>query len=184
MIAEDRRVYPPSEDTYLLLEAIDLDGASSFVEIGTGTGMIALQAARQVEAVATDISEEAVHLCRGNAETNGLDVEVIRTDLFAGLNLEADVIAFNPPYLPDRGLEHLADPAWSGGRDGNKVIFRFLEQARDALSPGGRVYLLLSSHNSKALRRAVKLYDVRCVAQRSLFFEEIGVYRLQDPPLQ
>ncbi len=173
------QVYRPSEDSHLLLAAIDLDGASTFLDVGTGSGLIALHAALRCDTVATDISPWAVELCKRNADHNGIHVEVVRTDLFAALRGRWDVIAFNPPYLPDSKGEGWIDLAWSGGPGGNEAILRFLERAIEYLSPEGRIYLLLSSHNGKALRRAREFYRVKPLRHRSLFFEEITAYELR-----
>lgn len=182
-IRERDEVYAPSEDSYLLLKAIDVEGASTFLDMGTGTGLIAVHAALRSGTLATDISPFAVHLCRENADLNGVPVKVVRTDLFAALTGKFDVIAFNPPYLPDVGAEGWVDSAWSGGPDGNEVILRFLEQAGEHLAPRGRIFLLLSSHNGRSLSRAEELYDVKLLDRRSLFFEEIGVYELKHSRL-
>lgn len=178
-VIEDERVYPPSEDTRLLLEAINIRNASTFLEVGTGTGLVALHAASECKVVATDISPHAVALCRRNAATNGLPLEVVRADLVAGLREPFDVIAFNPPYLPGVGGRDWIERSWDGGPDGNQVILRFLDQVGPLLAEGGVLYLLLSSHNRKALSRARRLYRVSPVARQPLFFEEIAVYELK-----
>ncbi len=173
------RVYPPSEDTWLLLGAIDLRGASTFLEVGTGSGIIALHAASRCRTVATDISPHAVTLCRRNAAANSLPIDVVRTDVVAGLRGPFDVIAFNPPYLPDAKAEAWIERAWSGGPDGNAVILQFLNQVSPILAVEGTVYLLLSSHNSKALQRARQLFHARPLARKPLFFEDIVAYELR-----
>jgi release factor glutamine methyltransferase len=177
-IREHEDVYRPAEDSYLLLKAIDLRYATTFLDVGTGTGIIALHAARRCRTVATDINPRAVSLCRSNAALNGLNVEVVRTDLFRGLKGTFDIIAFNPPYLPsDR--EGWLEKAWSGGPDGNQVILRFLEQAAGHLARDGRIYLLMSSHNTLALREAQESYRCTPLRRQPLFFEEIAVYELR-----
>ncbi len=148
------------------------------MEVGTGTGIIALHVARLVPAVATDISPHAVRLCRANARLNGIALEVLRADLFGSLRGVFDLIVFNPPYLPIADADGWLGLAWSGGSDGNSVILRFLEQAGDHLAPGGRIVLLLSSHNSRALRRAEELYRVRLLGRERFLFEEISVHEL------
>ncbi|MEE8231956.1 MAG: HemK2/MTQ2 family protein methyltransferase, partial [Thermoplasmata archaeon] len=101
-LGEDDEVYRPAEDSYLLLRALDLADANSFLEIGTGTGLIALHAARRVPTLATDINPLATGLTQANARRNGLSLDIVRADLFRGLRGKFDVIAFNPPYLPLR----------------------------------------------------------------------------------
>lgn len=176
-IKEHEEVYRPAEDSYLLLDAVDLRDADSFLDVGTGTGILALHAARRCRVVATDINPHAVRLCRRNAMLNGLRVDVVRADLLAGLRGPFDIVAFNPPYLPlDPG--GWADRAWSGGREDDTII-RFLDQVQDRLSPEGRVYLLLSSHNEAAAKEARSRYRCTLLRQKRLFFEEIVVYELR-----
>lgn len=179
-VMESEDVYPPSEDTWLLLEAIDLEGATRFADVGTGTGIIALHAAKGCRTVATDVNPYAVALCRRNADSLGLPLEVVQTDLLAGLRGTFDVIAFNPPYLPSGETSLWIEKSWSGGLDGNEVILRFLEQVGDRLAYGGRVYLLLSSHNRRALTRARQLFHARPLVRKPLFFEEIVAVELRS----
>lgn len=177
-VAEDERVYQPAEDSHLLLRGVELDGASTFLEVGTGTGLIALHATRQVPSVATDINPHAVALCRENARANGLPLEVVRADLFQGLRGPFDVIVFNPPYLPVRPRGEWLDRAWSGGQGGDEVIRRFLREASRFLTRRGRIYILLSSRNRNALRVARTNYLVERLDEEPLFFERIVTYRL------
>ncbi|MFQ5838005.1 MAG: HemK2/MTQ2 family protein methyltransferase [Thermoplasmata archaeon] len=178
-VREHDEVYRPAEDSYLLLRSIELRSESTFLEVGTGTGLIALHAASHARTVATDVSPLAVGLCRANAQLNGIQLEVVRTDLFAGLEGRFEVIAFNPPYLPVEERGDWLDAAWSGGPDGSQVISRFLREAGDYLGGKGRIYLLLSTHNAAALELARTLYDVRPLLRKPMFFEEIAVYELR-----
>lgn len=177
-VEEDVRVYRPAEDTYLLLSALEVD-EGPFLEVGTGTGLVALHAARSVDALATDVNPHAVRLARANARRNGLSLAVVRADLLRGLRGPFATVAFNPPYLPLPPREDWLDRAWSGGSGGDAVVLPFLEQVRGRLTPGGRVFLLLSSHNERARRRGEPLYRMRAVARRRLFFEELTVWELR-----
>ncbi|MFQ5907774.1 MAG: HemK2/MTQ2 family protein methyltransferase [Thermoplasmata archaeon] len=178
-VKEDNQVYRPAEDSYLLLRAIDIAQTSSFLEIGTGTGLIALHAARAVRTVATDISPFAVSLARANAQRNGLPLHVIRADLFQGLHGSFDVIAFNPPYLPLNPRGEWLDHAWSGGMGGDEVVLRFLRDAPGYLAEGGVMYLLLSAQNREGLRVARTAFKTEELATEALFFEDITVYGLR-----
>ncbi|MFQ6012863.1 MAG: HemK2/MTQ2 family protein methyltransferase [Thermoplasmata archaeon] len=178
-IEEDDRVYRPAEDSYLLLRTIELGGALSFLEIGSGTGLIALHAARQARTVATDINPSAVSLSQANARNNALPLDVVRADLFRGLRGAFDAIAFNPPYLPLRPRGKWLDHAWSGGRGGDEVVLRFLREAPPFLAEGGVIFLLLSSQNREALRVARRDYRAEERGREALFFDEIVVHRLR-----
>ncbi|MEE9163287.1 MAG: HemK2/MTQ2 family protein methyltransferase [Thermoplasmata archaeon] len=178
-VGEDDEVYRPAEDSYLLLRALDLADAASFLEIGTGTGLIALHAARQVPTLATDVNPIATDLTRANARRNDLSLDVVRADLFHGLRGKFDVIAFNPPYLPLSPRGGWLDRAWSGGRGGDEVILRFLHDVPSFVAKEGVVYLLLSSQNHKALQTVKTAFRLEEVGKESLFFDEITVYRLR-----
>ncbi|MFQ5552896.1 MAG: HemK2/MTQ2 family protein methyltransferase [Thermoplasmata archaeon] len=178
-VEEDDQVYRPAEDSYLLLRALDLAGASSFLEIGTGTGLIALHAAQRVRTVATDINPFAVSLTRANALRNDLSLDVVRADLLHGLSGTFDAIAFNPPYLPLKPRGEWLDRAWSGGRGGDEVVLRFLNEVPPFLAEGGAIYLLLSSQNREAMRAVQAAFDADDVGREALFFDEILVSRLR-----
>ncbi|MDX1534805.1 MAG: HemK2/MTQ2 family protein methyltransferase, partial [Thermoplasmata archaeon] len=121
----------------------------------------------------------ATALARGNARRNGLGLEVVRTDLFQGLNGTFDVIAFNPPYLPLKPRGGWLDRAWSGGKNGEEVILRFLRNVGPFMAEDGVVYLLLSSQNERARRVAAKEFRVEEVGREALFFEEVAVHRFR-----
>jgi len=138
------QVYSPEADTVLLLNAAraEVQPGDRVLEVGTGSGLIAAEIGRIAHVVATDINPHAV-LC---ARSEG--VEVVRTDLFAGIRGPFNLVLFNPPYLPtqpeertDDWLEHALD----GGVSGRAVIERFARHLGDILVPDGRILLLISS---------------------------------------
>jgi len=101
-------VYPPAEDTYLLLNVLKPRGR--VLEIGTGSGILAIAFAKKGhEVVATDINPKALQAARQNAKSNGVGgkVDVIRADLLRGIRGPFDTVIFNPPYLPSRPLGEL-----------------------------------------------------------------------------
>ncbi len=181
-VGEDPSVYRPSEDSRLLLEAIRREAGERFLEVGTGTGLVALHAARFGPAIATDANRDAVGLARANARRNGLPLQVVRTNLAEGIRGPFDVVAFNPPYLEGRPRDEL-DRAWAGGDQGSEISLRFLGDLPRILRADGRAYLLLSRANVAARRRADAEFRVRVVASRRLFFEDLDVLELRprDP---
>lgn len=181
-IAEDPQVYRPSDDSRLLLEAVTRGRGDRFLEVGTGTGLVALHAARLGPAVATDANEAAVRLARANALRNRLPLQVVRTNLAAGVRGPFDVVAFNPPYLEGRPRDEV-DRAWAGGEGGSEIALRFLSDLPRLLVPTGRAYLLLSRANAEARRVAETMFRSRSVSSRRLFFEDLDVLelRLQGP---
>jgi release factor glutamine methyltransferase len=144
MLHDPLQVYQPEADTYLLLAAAqkEVKPGDRVLEIGTGSGLIARELAVTTGVVATDINPHAV-LC---ARCSGVDV--VRSDLFAGIQGTFDLILFNPPYLPTQPEERIDDwleYALDGGESGRVVIERFVAEVGRVLSPGGRILLLISS---------------------------------------
>lgn len=125
------------------------------LEVGTGTGCIALSIASErpgTRVTATDLSERAVALAERNRGALGLDdaVDIVRCDLAdgvdAGLMGTFSVLVSNPPYIPTDVLrtevpaevaDHEPALALDGGADGLDVFRRLLELAPRALEPGG-----------------------------------------------
>jgi len=178
------KVYEPSEDSYLLLGHIDVKEGEKVLEIGTGCGLIALHCAKIADVTATDINPYALTLTKENACFNDLKLRIVRSDLFEEVRGKCDVIIFNPPYLErDKPIEggegkEWIDKSWDGGAGGEEVILRFLSQARDFLRPSGRIYLLLSSNNKRALSEISKMYKLKVLGERRLFFEVLKVCEL------
>lgn len=137
--------YFPAEDTVLILKSIG-DGNGNFLDVGTGTGIVGIGAALKGYAVvSTDIDMDCLRAAAENAEANGAAVGFVRCDLAGALRGPFDIIAFNPPYLPEEGLP---DRQLTGGERGFELALRLLYQARDLLSEKGRVLIVLSSMSS------------------------------------
>ncbi len=177
VIEEDPQVYRPSDDSRLLLESVRLERGERFLEVGTGTGLVALHAARLGPAVATDANEAAVRLARANARRNRVPLQVVRTNLAAGLRGPFEVVAFNPPYLEGHPRDEL-DRAWAGGNEGSEISLRFLGDLPRVLGARGRAYLLLAHANAEARRSAETAFQVRLVSSKRLFFEDLDVLEL------
>jgi len=174
-------VYPPREDSRLLLEAVRVEPGDAFLEIGTGTGFVALHAAKVAPAVATDVSPDSVRCARRNAIANRLPLAVVRADLFGGIRGSFDVIALNPPYLVEPIGGDWESRAWQGGATGEDSILRFLEGLAGHLHADGRAYLLVPERRERSLAVANGDFRVSCVATLPLFFEKLLVLELTMP---
>ena len=167
-------VFRPADDSYLLLQAVDVRPGERFLEVGAGTGLLALHAAKVAElAVATDVNPHAVRSIRDNARQNGLRVAVVRCDLLRGLRGTFDVIAFNPPYLAERMGGAWEERAWQGGVTGEDVILRFFDELPERLANRGRCYVTIPTARERALAQARERFDVRLADEKPLFFEKL-----------
>jgi release factor glutamine methyltransferase len=145
-------VFRPISDSWLLADALDaepLPPGARVLDLCSGSGALAIRAARRAETTAVDVSRRAVATIRLNAALNGVKVRAVRGNLFDAVPGEQfDAIVSNPPYvpaptdeLPTRGPER----AWDAGRDGRALLDRICERAADHLRPGG---VLLVVHSS------------------------------------
>ncbi len=176
-------VYPPSDDTYVILDAIKkVTIKEPILEVGTGTGIVALSiASGDKYVVATDISIKAVKCAWLNAKRNSLrdKVDVVLCDLSTAFRDKAfSFMAFNPPYLPVMDGD-LLGKAWSGGLGGVAVVTRFLRDLVRVLRKEGRALLLQSSISrvDKVLRlmRRLGLKTKLVVRKRMGLYEDLMV---------
>ena len=145
----------------IVLEALRDQPTARVVDIGTGTGAIALAIKRerpQARVFATDIDSKAVELALENTRDLNLEINVLHGDLIGNLEPPFDAIVSNPPYLMEADLEHLEpevqrDPhgALFSGPDGLGVARRVVRAAQDALEPGGFMALELDPRNVQTL---------------------------------
>lgn len=137
------------------------------LEVGTGSGFLALVAARRArQTVGTDINPQAVRALTINALLNRLEdrVQARAGDLFAPVAGERfDLILFNPPYFAGEARD-LWELSW---RDVNQTRARFVQQAATFLSPGGQILICDSDVAVDRMDRALATAGFRVTAIRS-----------------
>ncbi|MEV6651898.1 HemK2/MTQ2 family protein methyltransferase [Streptomyces sp. NPDC051219] len=154
-------VYAPQADTAMLMSALRrelLPPDAEVLDIGTGTGVLAIEAARHGAArvTAVDASAAAVLTVRLNALLSGYarTVRARRGDLLAPVAGERfDLVLANPPYVPSphRGLPRRgAGRAWNAGPDGRGVLDRLCEQVPDRMRRGGVLLMVHSALSGPA----------------------------------
>ncbi len=143
----------PRPETETLVEAalarLPADRPMRVLDLGTGSGAIALAIAKErplAQVTATDVSEEALDVARGNATRLGLgNVAFVRSDWYAEVPpVRYDAILANPPYI-DPADRHLAEgdlrfePRWAltPGSTGLSSLAAIVAGAPGRLAPGG-----------------------------------------------
>ncbi len=168
-------VYKPAEDSYLLIKAIEVEGKEKALDMGCGTGIVALHLAKYgCDVTAADVNEKAIENTKINAEKNGFKIRCVKSNLFSNIKEKFDLIVFNPPYLPTKN-ENIA---WDGGKGGVEIIKEFLKQARNHLNKNGKIYMVMSSLTDiKTLKEDFKnIYDFKEVAKEKFFFEKLCAF--------
>ena len=182
IINTDDNVYIPAEDSYLLADNLQIKEGQSVLEIGTGSGIVAMYASRLTDRITvTDINFDACELARKNFEANNIkNIEILFGNLFEVVeNRKFDVILFNTPYLPTEDGEVLDDTinyAFDGGLNGRKVIDLFLDEVGNHLNDGGIVQMIQSSlsGNEETLEKLDHLgFIAEIAATEHFFFEDI-----------
>ena len=176
-------VYNPSDDSYLLLKVVDVSPEERFLEIGAGTGLLSIHAAKLgARVTAADFNPHAVECTKRNAAKNSVRIDTVKSDLFEKVQGNYDVIVFNPPYLPGATTStSWIERAWSGGDEGSETAVKFLNDAWKHLSPGGRIFIILSSVGGlmSVLKSARERYDSEMLEEQHMFFESIYAYRFR-----
>lgn len=164
----------PRPETELLIElalaAIPVDQPADLLDLGTGSGIIAITLAMErprTRVVAVDLSPDALAIAQANAERLGtVNLQFLRGDWLASLppGGRFDVIVSNPPYIAEDDphlrqgdLRHEPSLALASGPDGLTALRSIIDQARPHLKPGGA--LLLEHGHDQAEAVAARLRD-------------------------
>lgn len=180
----------PRPETELLVEnaiahLTPTSEASLAVDVGCGSGCIAIAIARHVPDVkflAVDISYSALQVTQRNIRKFELEDRIfpVQSDLLSGIQTKFDLICANLPYIPHAELQKLAvsqfEPglALDGGKDGLYSIRNLLMQAPAYLKAGGGMLLEMQYDQGKALQELAGLHfpQARVIIKRDLGQQE------------
>jgi release factor glutamine methyltransferase len=151
-------VYRPQEDSQLLIDALersDMVAGRRVVDLCTGSGVVAIAAARlgAEHVTALDICPRAVRCASANALAAGVDITTKLGSWNEALSWEPfDLVVCNPPYVPTSPAVDPSDvapwagpsTAWDGGADGRVVLDPLCDVAGAMLAEGGSLFLVQS----------------------------------------
>jgi release factor glutamine methyltransferase len=160
------------------------------LDLCTGSGCIAVSIKSErpgCEVAASDISEDSLRIAEENAanilksqadsyiqDSNISSISFYKSDLFTDIPGKYNLILSNPPYIPSAAIPLLKkevsnEPilALDGGTDGLVVIRKIIEDARDFLEPGGRLFI---ESDPNQIPEIASLYTY-------LGYDEINVYK-------
>jgi release factor glutamine methyltransferase len=158
--------------------------APLFVDVGTGSGCLAISLAREfpsARVVATDISAAALEIAGRNAARLGVwgRLSLLQTSLLAAVDGPAVLVVSNPPYVPSADIATLPpevrdwEPraALDGGADGLDIVRALLDDAPRVLAPHGWLIMEFGYGQEDGVREAVarsalQLVAIRCDLQQ------------------
>ena len=159
-----------------------MPGSPRVLDLGCGTGAIALCIKSELpraRVLASDINPEAVQLALENASRLGLEIEVIETNLFDGIEGRFDLIVSNPPYLPEFDAATLEpevqrEPANAlfSGADGLDLARMLVRTARERLGLNGWLLLELDPRNAPVMRQELEDFGWRARLEADLIGRE------------
>ncbi|MAZ45360.1 MAG: protein-(glutamine-N5) methyltransferase, release factor-specific [Gammaproteobacteria bacterium] len=151
----DDNVLVPRPETELLVELAErcIRDGQSILELGTGCGAVAIALVQElaskgknVSLTATDVSPEALKICKRNLENHNIKIRLFESNWFSNISGSFDMIISNPPYI-ENGNPHLlalgSEPAVAlvSGDDGLDAIREIIKYSSTHIKNDG--YLIL-----------------------------------------
>jgi release factor glutamine methyltransferase len=136
--------------------------ARAIVDIGTGSGVIAVTLGLEMKArvLGTDISAAALRVAAGNSRNLSADVSFVCCDLGSALADQSfELVVSNPPYVPERDApslqrevrDHEPAAALYGGTDGLEIYRRLIPDAKRLLRPSGWLIMEIAHDGAAAV---------------------------------
>jgi release factor glutamine methyltransferase len=170
-------------------------GSISILDIGTGTGCIAISLAKNIQNAsisAVDVSADALIIAQENARLNHVKVDFIKTDILQWNsnieieddNLKFDIIVSNPPYvrhlekeaMKNNVLNHEPHLALFVDNENPLLFYKAItEFAQQKLKPSGQLYFEINQHLGAEMQQLLKDYHFKSI---ELFKDIFGNERM------
>ena len=154
----------------------------SFLELGAGSGLIAMYVAREgAQVTASDINQVAIHSLEMNSRSNRISITVIHSDLFTNIPLQRfDMIAINPPYYKKQPKTP-AEYAWYCGEQGEyfQQLFNSLQWY---MHPQSTVLMVLSDGCDLEMIKGMAAehgFRLNCVFEKKNWLEVNYIFRVE-----
>jgi release factor glutamine methyltransferase len=170
--------------TKLLLRYIAKEclNQKTFLELGAGSGLLSLYAAKKgAHVVATDINPVSIECIKTNAEENDVEITVIHSDVFDTVSLQKfDFILINPPYYKKKPVS-FSDYAWYCGENGEyfQKLFKGLDNYMDENSI---VLMVLCNGCDVQMIRSIAMENsfwMKCVHTQKTIIETNSIFKIQ-----
>jgi len=164
--------------TKIFIKNMRIPKNSKVLDMGTGSGIIAVFAAKKAKKVlAVDINPAAVKCAKENAKLNRLkNVTARKSNLFSNIKEKFDLILFNLPYIKGKSKTML-EKAWFD----ENTINRFLKKAKTHLKCNGKIQIIYSNlGNIKNFEKQIKKYNYhsKIIASKNMLVEKFIFYEL------
>lgn len=174
-------MYLPSEDSFLLAQAVKGYTGKSALEIGVGSGVVLQVLHENFQIVAgTDIDFVSLRYCKENLSN---DIMLACCDAASAFRHKFDLIVTNPPYLPLEDNER-KDSAIHGNSNGIETTLNFVESAISVLADNGKMLIIISSlsNDTKIDEFLVQMkLRRRTISKKKLFFEILTTLEISFP---
>ena len=168
----NKKVLTPRMETEILVEQV-LKAEKNYknctiLDLGTGSGAIAVALAKNCDAkiTAIDVSKVALATAEANAKKNDAKIEFLHSNLFDNLKRKRrfDIIVSNPPYIPSDEIPKLdknvreCDPllALDGGKDGLDFYRAIISKAPSRLNSNGQIFFEVGKGQARAVRKLLR----------------------------
>lgn len=174
----DENVLIPQPDTEILVEEVLkisklYNKKINILDLCTGSGAIAVSLAKyikDVNIIATDISENAIEIAEKNAIKNNVEnkIKFVVSDMFKNIENKFDIIVSNPPYIETKEIEKLSkevknEPiiALDGGNDGIKYYKIIADNYNKFLNIGGYLLLEIGYNQGESVSKLFKNSEIK-----------------------